>query len=433
MPSSATRGRGAARGATRGGRTGPDPARYKLQALRDLSRALSGPGDFEDSLRAALMAVLGTFSIGKGVLYLEENGRLRPAVWRGLPPAVPDIDPPGPLLARIRRMRKPVQSCTNGVPPAIRQAADGLRQAVPGFFPQVFCPLGGSGEAAGFLLLGRTLGGKPLRPMQRETLGVMVSFLSAAIARRREVLKTSSLNDVLRLQVRENSRLLREMKEIYLDTIRAFAAAIDAKDPYMRGHSERVASLSTSIGKALRLREGELQALRVAAILHDVGKIATDRVILKKPSELSRSEQRELQRHPRTSFDILSEIRFPYPDVARLARHHHEWMNGEGYPDRRKHHEIPLGARIISVADAFDAMVSDRPYRNALGLFEALAEIRRFAHRQFDAQVVRALFQVILEDLGNGTGNGLLSEAVLRGSRIPVVAEFLRRQIPSLE
>lgn len=378
---------------------------YKLRALRDFTFGLAGARNFEESLRLALMVIMGTFSIPKGVLFLEENGEFRARVSRGLPPGIPPIPKSRELLFSFRRSRKPVFLRRQGTAAVLKRTVAALEAAVPALTAMVWCPLGTKKGVFGVVLLGPTLTGQELTPRQRETLGVMTSFLSANVSNHRVVLEVSSLNDVLRLQVQENKRLLAGMREIYFDTIRAFAAAIDAKDPYTRGHSERVAKLSVSIARGLGLPEEEVQAIYVASILHDVGKIVTDRSILVKSSALTRAETRELKRHPKRSYDILSEIRFPYPDVALLAKHHHEWVNGNGYPDAKRKNQIPIGARIIAVADAFDAMMSDRPYRKSLPLMRVIGEIRDYVHRHFDPEVARAFFRLLRKELNGERGN----------------------------
>lgn len=398
-------------------------ALYKLRALRDFTFGLAGARTFEESLRLALMVIMGTFSIPKGVLFLEEDGEFRARVSRGLPPGIPPIPKSRELLLFFRRSRKPVYVKRKGTAAVVKRTVTALEAAVPALSAAVWCPLGTKKGVFGVVLLGPTLTGQELTPRQRETLGVMTSFLSANVSNHRVVLEVSSLNDVLRFQVQENKRLLAGMREIYFDTIRAFAAAIDAKDPYTRGHSKRVAKLSVSIARGLGLPEEEVQAIYVASILHDVGKIVTDRSILVKSSALTRAETRELKRHPKRSYDILSEIRFPYPDVALLAKHHHEWVNGNGYPDAKRKNQIPIGARIIAVADAFDAMMSDRPYRKRLPLMRVIAEIRDYVHRHFDPEVARVFFRLLREELNgergeapflSGKENGFSRREVLR-------------------
>ena len=396
---------------------------YKLRALRDFTFGLSRARNLDESLRLALMVILGTFSILKGVLLLEENGEFHARVSRGLPPGIPPVRKSKDLLRFLRRSRKPMPVKRKGTASVVKQVVGEIESAVPALSVEILCPLGTKKGILGILLLGPTLTGKELSPRQRETLGVMTSFLSANLSNHRVVLEISSLNDVLRTQVMENKRLLATMRDIYLDTIRAFAAAIDAKDPYTRGHSERVARLSVTIARGLELPEQEVQAIHVASILHDVGKIVTDRTILVKSSSLTRAEKRELQKHPKRSYDILSEIRFPYPDVALLARHHHEWVDGSGYPDAKREGQIPIGARIIAVADAFDAMMSNRPYRKSLPLTHAIAEIRDYVNQHFDPEVARVFFRILRKELNGDRGkvpflpkegNGFSRREVLR-------------------
>lgn len=379
-------------------------ARFKLRALRDFTAGLAQARDFDESLLLALTAILGTFSIPKGILFLAEEGEFRARVFRGLPPGIPPLAESPDLLTYLRRARRPARVGVRGTPPAVRSAIAAVERAVPSFSPQVFCGLAARNEGLGLLILGRSLSGRALTLRQRDTLAVMLSFLSAHIANRRALLAVVALNETLRQQVEENDRLLRLKEETYLDTIRALAAAIDAKDPYTRGHSERVAKISVAIARALELSEEEVQAIQVASLLHDVGKIATDRCVLTKATVLDPVEERELKQHPRTGYDILCEIRFPYPDVAKLARHHHERLDGCGYPDRKKGEEIPIGSRIIAVADAFDAMVSNRPYRRSLPLLSALREIRDDLGGHLDPRVVRPFFGILRGEL-NGERN----------------------------
>ncbi|HZW36630.1 MAG TPA: HD domain-containing phosphohydrolase, partial [Candidatus Deferrimicrobiaceae bacterium] len=166
--------------------------------------------------------------------------------------------------------------------------------------------------------------------------------------------------------------------------------------------------------------------------LHDVGKIGTSHSILTKPSSLTVDETREIQRHPQTSFEILSEIRFPYPDIPQLARDHHEWLDGTGYPNGKREHEISMGARIIALADAFDAMVSDRPYRNSLPLVAALGEIRSCLHRHYDPNVGRMFFQSLRSDLDGDPQEASVFAGIRKnGSRSDAIA-FLDRSLQDL-
>jgi HD-GYP domain-containing protein (c-di-GMP phosphodiesterase class II) len=374
---------------------------FKLKALRDFTLCMARSRDFDESLHLALLVILGTYSIAKGALFLEEDGEFRVRVSRGLPPGIPPIDKSRDLVATLRRTRRPVnlgRTTTNG---AIRKAASDVERAVPAFTVEFLCPLGARNGSLslGILVLGPTFSGEPLTVRQRETLSVMTSFLSTHISNQRVIADISRLNDVLRFHMEENERLIDGMREIYIDTIRALATAIEANDPYTRGHSERVAMISVSIAKGLGLPEDEVEAIHIASILHDVGKIGTAKNILTKPSALTPEEVGEVRKHPRTSFEILSKIKFPYPNVALLARDHHELLDGSGYPAGKRENQIPIGSRIIALADAFDAMVSDRPYREGLSLVATLTEIRSCVYRHYDPDVARVFFRSLRDEI----------------------------------
>ncbi|MBI5418768.1 MAG: HD-GYP domain-containing protein [Deltaproteobacteria bacterium] len=405
---------------------------FKLRALRDFTLCFARGRDFDESLRLALMVVLGTCSIAKGALFLEEDGEFRVQVSRGLPPGIPPLEESRNLLMSLRRAVRPVCVNRRATAAAIRKAVAEVERAVPAFPVEYLCPLGTKNGPLGFLLLGCPITGEGLTVRQRETLSVMASILSSYITNQRVVRDMSRLNDVLRFQVQENERLLEGMQEIYLDTIRALATAVEAKDPYTRGHSERVAKISVSIAKGLMLPEKDIQAVRIASILHDVGKIGTSRSILTKPSSLTAEEREEIRKHPRVSFDILSEIRFPYPNVALLARGHHEWLDGSGYPDGKREPQIPVGARIIALADAFDAMVSDRPYRSSLTLLHALGEIRACLHSHYDAGVARMFFRHVRREVTGELPDGPVLTGLVKGYSRTDAVEFIDRALREL-
>lgn len=422
---------GASDGTTRRGRSlrsGARRAVFKLEALRDLTFGIGRARNFDESIRFALMAILGTFSIPKGILFLDDDGEFRARVSRGLPPGVPPIGRSQGLIRSLRGARRPVSMAGGGASAAIRRAVADIAAALPAFAADTFCPLGTRDEILGMILLGRPLSGRRLSPLQREVLSVMAAVVSAHVSHDRGAREAFRLNDVLRLQVEANARLLREMEDNYVDTIRALAAVIDAKDPRTRGHSERVARISVRIAEELNLSKNEVQAVRVASLLHDLGKIGTERAILSKDSALTRAEFREVRRHPRASFDILSEIRFPYPDVALLARHHHERVDGSGYPDGKRDEHIPIGARVIAVADSFDAMTTDRPYRARLPLLDVLREMDANTDRQFDPAVVGALFRAVRQEIAGASPSGIFGDLV-NGFRRREILAYIDRTL----
>jgi HD-GYP domain-containing protein (c-di-GMP phosphodiesterase class II) len=181
-----------------------------------------------------------------------------------------------------------------------------------------------------------------------------------------------------------------ENRELFLGTVKSLAAAIDGKDPYTRGHSERVSRFSIAIAQRLGLKEKEIEKIRISALLHDVGKIGIDDRILKKPSALTDEEFEVMKSHPQKGFKIMSQI--PAMREFLPGMHmHHEMINGEGYPQGLKGDEIPLMARIVAVADTFDAMTTDRPYQKAMSLEDSLARIQSFVGTRYDGRVVAAL------------------------------------------
>jgi HD-GYP domain-containing protein (c-di-GMP phosphodiesterase class II) len=191
-----------------------------------------------------------------------------------------------------------------------------------------------------------------------------------------------------------NSRLFTDVGTSYLQTVMALSNAIEAKDPYTRGHSERVADLCVKTAEALGLSEREKEHLRLAAILHDAGKIGIGLNLLRKDGGLAGPEQEQMKLHPEQGVRILEPIHFLRP-VLPAIRHHHERFDGSGYPLRLKGAEIPFKARIICVADAWDAMRSRRPYREPLSKDAAIEELQRNAGTQFDAEVVAAFINIV--------------------------------------
>jgi len=185
----------------------------------------------------------------------------------------------------------------------------------------------------------------------------------------------------------DNARLYRAVYQGGLDTMKALAAAIDAKDPYTRGHSERVTRYSLQIARQLGLSAQDLDTVMYAAILHDVGKIGVDEAILRKPGTLTPAERQIMDRHPAIGSHIVAEVAF-LREAQPCIRHHHEWYDGSGYPDGLRGPEIPLGARIIAVADVFDALTTDRPYRAALAWSPALEELQHSVGCHLDPTLV---------------------------------------------
>jgi HD-GYP domain-containing protein (c-di-GMP phosphodiesterase class II) len=200
----------------------------------------------------------------------------------------------------------------------------------------------------------------------------------------------NTMSDKIQEHIERLAKAAQENRELFVGTVKALAAAIDGKDKYTRGHSERVARISVAIGKQLGLSADELETLRISALLHDVGKIAIDDNILKKPAALTNEEYEVMKTHPQKGYKIMSQIP-AMKDFLPGMYMHHEMVNGQGYPQGLTDKQIPLQAKIVSVADTFDAMTIDRPYQKGMLLPEALERIKSFIGTRYDASVVNAL------------------------------------------
>lgn len=207
----------------------------------------------------------------------------------------------------------------------------------------------------------------------------------------------SNFNDMasnIEALVRKLKKALRQNQELFLETIRTLAAAIDAKDPYTHGHSERVSSYSMAISRHLEINQEEVFRVHIAAILHDVGKLGVRESILNKPGGLSDEEFEVMRQHPAIGAQIMSPIRM-LKDIIPGIRNHHETWDGTGYPDSLEGEQIPMVARIIGVADTFDAMTTNRPYQQAMTLEYVLAKMRSMSGSRFDPVVVDAFMAAV--------------------------------------
>lgn len=218
------------------------------------------------------------------------------------------------------------------------------------------------------------------KPFQREEL----------LARVRTHLEVDRLRNHLEEMVAERTR---ELRENLLDFVTAIAATIEVRDPYTAGHQRRVANLATAIAGELRLSEDQIEGLKLAGVVHDIGKIRVPAEILSKPGRLDDLEYNLIKRHSLTGYEILKSIHFPWP-IAQIVLQHHERLDGSGYPYGLKDEDILLEAKILAVADVVESMVSHRPYRPGLGMDAALEEITRHRAVLYDPEVVDACLKL---------------------------------------
>lgn len=287
-------------------------------------------------------------------------------------------------------------------------------------------PLVVRGNLLGLILLGGKASDQPFTIEDEEIVCSMARHIGVG-------LHTHRLIKEVERRALENLKLYDGMRETYKDTVRAFAAAIDCKDKYTQGHSERVGKYSEIIARELDWSEEHIEGISVAGYLHDVGKLIIDREIINAPGAIDARQWKELNRHPVIGYEILAPIHHPYADIPLTTRHHHERVDGRGYPDGLKGDEIPIGAKIVTLADSFDAMTTDRPYRQRRPLEDVLEDLRRNTGKQFDAEIVAAFCRAFLKEVGDETTDrritNILGEDYVEPSRIMPLLETLLAEI----
>jgi len=197
------------------------------------------------------------------------------------------------------------------------------------------------------------------------------------------------MTDQIEHYIGDLQKSAQENRDLFIGTVKGLAAAIDGKDPYTRGHSERVSRFSIAIAQRMGLPEDEIEKIRISALLHDVGKIGIDDNILKKPAALTDDEYEVMKKHPQKGYKIMSQIPAMKEFLPGMYMHH-EMVNGQGYPQGLKGDEIPVMGKIVAVADTFDAMTTDRPYQKAMKFEDAVARIESFVNTRYDPDVVAA-------------------------------------------
>ena len=256
---------------------------------------------------------------------------------------------------------------------------------------QCIQPLKVGADLVGALCLGRRNNGETYTEPDFDALHMMSAHLALLMQNRR-------LHESLRLQIEDNLRLVLSLHHSYDDALQAFATTIDAKSQHTRGHSLRVARYSAGMAAALGMDEAEKEGIRAAGHLHDIGKVIVDKTLLSKPSKLAPEEVRAMADHTTAGHQIVSGLNFPWPQLPDVVRWHHERADGTGYPDKLQFDEISLPVRIMGVADTFDAMTSERPYRGSMSVQQAAREMTRLAPNKFDPNVVQALLIQLRRD-----------------------------------
>jgi len=247
----------------------------------------------------------------------------------------------------------------------------------------------------------------PLTNNFKQTIGIIyiesddyekdIKLLEIYASQAASALNNAFLHRLVNTKNDELNRTYTELKKTYIDTIEALRMTVDAKDEYTCGHSDRVAYFSKRVGKAFQLSEADLDLLSIGGVFHDIGKIGTADDILRKTNKLSNAEYDIIKQHPLKGAHILSALSM-FQDVVPLVKYHHEWFDGTGYPEGLAGEDIPFLARILSVADAFDAMTSNRRYRSKLDIDHAKEQLINGSGTQFDAKIVKVFIEEIIDN-----------------------------------
>lgn len=260
--------------------------------------------------------------------------------------------------------------------------------------PELFrtvAPLKVGSRLVGVIALGRRDADTDYEQDELESLSILSHYIALAV-------HNHVLTQSLAQRVAENLRLMASLNGFYDNTLEAFATAIDVKHVNIHGHSLRVGRYAAGIGEAMGMDPSEVAGLRSAGYLHDIGKVAVDKRIFGKPGALDATEFREMADHTVVGHQIVTGVEFPWPQIPEIVRWHHERGDGSGYPDGLLMQDVPMNVRIVGLADTFDAMTSERPYREPLSIGGTLSEIVRMTPQKYDPNAVQGLLVQIRRD-----------------------------------
>jgi putative nucleotidyltransferase with HDIG domain len=361
-----------------------------VEALADLGPELTADRDFRHTARTMLTAVMEAATAREAVLFSFGE---RPSMLTSL-------DAQGfallPDPAVIPLLPRHVHTLSAAVGPVILNSSttDVFLSSNGNVAPELFkciCPLKVRGKLVGAIALGRRPGDALYEEDSLDAFEVLSNYVALAI-------QNHTLSQTLANRVSENLRLLASLHGFYDNALEAFATAIDVKHVNIQGHSLRVGRYAQAIGEALGMESTEVASLRSAGYLHDIGKVAVDKHLFEKTSSLNPEEFRAMRDHTVVGHQIVSQVQFPWPQIPEIVRWHHERGDGSGYPDGLHGDEMPQAVRIIALADTFDAMTSERPYRERLSIGTALHELIRMSPEKYDAQSLQALLIQVRRD-----------------------------------
>ncbi|HBR17714.1 MAG: hypothetical protein A3G39_08185 [Deltaproteobacteria bacterium RIFCSPLOWO2_12_FULL_43_16] len=365
---------------------------FTLDALAELSEELTSPKDFHRIMRSSLYMVMGNFAASKGAIFQFDQQKkiFKTMATKGLS-ALHEftMQLSEETLRKLTGFKTPID-LHDKEKSSLFLAEE--KSEFHNMHARVLMPLVVKENFLGLISIGKKFANEDYTQDDFKLMAVMAHHIAYS-------LYSQLLLKNLMHKYDENKKLYENLSHIYYDTIHAFARAIDAKDAYTKGHSHRVSTYSAAIAKEMKVSHEEIEGISIAGLLHDIGKIAIDRSIINKDSPLTTIESIELNSHPIIGYEILSKVKFPWTGISSMARNHHERIDGTGYPDRLQKGQIPLGAKIMSLADSFDAMTTNRPYRSALTAKQVLTELKANCGKQFDWDVIKSFFSLIWKEV----------------------------------
>ena len=353
-------------------------ALYNISALADLGQEITSANNFHEKIKSVFYVITGTFLANKGAIlfYDKVSNKLNTLTQKGFSPDALDRIQPKEMMLLGKN-----EPYLIGDDPVLTVAG-----------VEILAPLWVRDDFIGVLLLSGKLTVGPYTPEDLELLNVIATQIAVALNNHFLFMDLSD-------KLEENRRLYEEMRHIYQGTLQALAAAIDAKDAYTQNHSHRVAKYSAAIAKELGWNEHDIEGIYVSGYLHDVGKLAISNAVLNKVTPFTPEELAEVKKHSTLSHTITAKIKFPWKNVEDMVWHHHERLDGHGYPEALAHEALSDGVRILSLADSFDAMTSQRPYRKKMDVQTAIGELRKCLDSQFDNRIMLAFCKVLDKEI----------------------------------
>ncbi|HEY7403201.1 MAG TPA: HD domain-containing phosphohydrolase [Candidatus Angelobacter sp.] len=360
------------------------------QVLAELGPVLTGERDLSQTAAGALEVVLAAVRAGSGALFRYQE---KPAMLASIAASGFVVFP---QTAVFPLLPKHVHALTNTPGPQriSRERCDTFLSStgnISSVWFRCVAPLRVRGKLIGALLLGEREEGAEYTPEVLKQVGDLAPFIALAIYNHQLMMS-------LEERTAENLKLVASVHSFWDDALAAFAATIDVKSIQMQGHSLRVGRYAAGMAEALGMNASEVIEMRAAGYLHDIGKVTVDKYLFSKPGALEPGEFQEMADHTVQGHRIVSTVQFPWPRIPEVVRSHHERADGSGYPDHLHGDEMSTPVKIVAVADTFDAMLSDRPYRKRLSLGEAAAQLSWLAPSKLDGDVVHSLLVQLRRD-----------------------------------